>query len=164
MICFRIGRLLCLAPLAVMLMDAPCVRAADINGVARVIDGDTIQIDGTHIRLFGIDAPERRQSCHHHGEGYPCGERARAALIQLLGNDSVECTASGIDRYRRVVAVCFIRGADIGRAMVEQGWALAYRRYSRDYVNAEAEARRDARGIWSGTFVPPWSYRKTKKD
>jgi endonuclease YncB( thermonuclease family) len=127
-----------------------------ITGRASVIDGDTIEIHGTRIRLFGIDAPESDQSCTVHGKEFRCGQRAAFALSDEIGNRVVSCQPKDRDRYGRVVAVCLAGGEDINAWMVAKGWALAYRHYSNDYVSQEEQAAKLKIGIWQGEFVPPW--------
>jgi len=141
---------------------AAAVGVRQIAGIASVIDGDTIEIHGTRIRLFGIDAPESRQSCSKADMLWRCGQRAALALSDFVGRTPLVCDAFGHDRYRRVIARCFRNGLDINRWMVANGWAVAYRRYSRDYVADEDGARADRLGIWSGTFMMPWDWRATK--
>jgi endonuclease YncB( thermonuclease family) len=123
---------------------------------------DTIKINGTKIRLHGIDAPERKQECSKDGKSYLCGMEATAHLKKLINNQTVSCIPSGTDRYKRTIAVCFVDTVNLNEAMVAHGWALAYRRYSKDYVNAESLAQRDRNGIWRGEFIPPWKWRKVK--
>jgi len=135
----------------------------DIVGVASVIDGDTIIIHGAHIRLMGIDAPESDQTCADAaGAKYRCGQKASFALSDMLGQATVTCHDSGERSYKRPLAHCFLGGRDIQAAMVRQGWAIAYRRYSHDYVAAEDEARMAKAGIWAGTFVEPERWRHDK--
>ena len=134
--------------------------APEVAGRATVIDGDTIEISGQRIRLAGIDAPESRQSCGPRAETWPCGRRAAMALADRVGTRTVRCAQQGKDRYRRLIAVCRAGGEDLSAWMVEEGWAMAYRRYSKSYVTAEDEARMSGRGIWQGPFIPPWEYRK----
>ena len=133
---------------------------ADVAGRARVIDGDTIDVQSVRIRLFGIDAPESAQSCREGSRRWPCGERATRALSGRIGGQSVACEERDQDRYGRIVAVCHHDGQDVNAWMVHQGWAMAYRRYSTAYVDQEAAARRAKRGIWSGDFVSPWNWRR----
>jgi endonuclease YncB( thermonuclease family) len=130
-----------------------------IVGKARVIDGDTIVISGSHIRLHGIDAPESDQTCVDAGNtSWPCGQAATRELIALIAGRPLECETWGHDRYHRVLAVCALPdGTDINAWMVQQGWALAY--YSRTYVPQETEAHAAKRGIWAGSFMPPWEWR-----
>jgi len=131
-----------------------------IIGVASVIDGDTIEIHGQRIRLFGIDAPEGGQLCvRPNGERWRCGQQASFALANRIGRATVRCEARDIDRYRRVVAVCFKGSEDLDRWMVANGWAVAFRRYSLDYVADEEAARLKRINIWSGEFEMPWDWR-----
>ena len=106
-----------------------------IIGVGSVIDGDTIEIHGQRIRLFGIDAPESSQLCIRvSGERWRCGQQASFALADRIGRASVSCRSRDIDRYGRVIAVCFKGSEDLSRWMVANGWAVAYRHYSENYV------------------------------
>jgi endonuclease YncB( thermonuclease family) len=134
--------------------------AADLTGRASVIDGDTIEIHGQRIRLFGIDAPESRQTCEAEQQTYRCGQQAALALVDHIGQRTVACEERDVDRYGRMVAVCRVDGEDIGAWMVAQGWALAYSRYSRDYFDEELAARANKRGMWRGNFMRPWLWRE----
>ncbi|WP_395612110.1 thermonuclease family protein [Allosphingosinicella sp.] len=129
----------------------------------RVVDGDTLAVDGQRIRLFGIDAPERDQMCEAGGRSYACGRAAGEALARLIGDARPACAERDRDPYGRSVAVCRIAGRDLNRAMVAEGWAVAYTRYSRDYVRDEAEARRARRGLWQGRFERPEQYRVERR-
>ena len=132
-----------------------------IVGYARVIDGDTIDVAGTRIRLHGIDAPEASQSCTADGQAYPCGRQATDALARLVSGSTVRCEPLGTDRYRRTLARCRLSASniDIESWMVREGFAVAYSRYSYDYVLDEWRARIAGRGIWAGSFEWPWDYR-----
>ena len=132
---------------------------ADISGRPRVIDGDTIDIAGNRIRLHGIDAPETQQTCQKESREYSCGTQATFALAALIEEHWLRCEEKDLDRYGRVVAVCFAGPYDINAAMVRDGWALAYRRYSTAYVELEEQAKAAQRGLWSGKFVVPWEWR-----
>jgi len=133
-----------------------------LTGAAKVIDGDTIEVAGVRIRIHGIDAPELDQTFWWQGRRQACGAMALAALEALTAGVKVRCEVIERDRYGRRVAKCFSpNGVDIGRRMVASGWALAYRRYSKDYVDAEKKARKAKRGIWRGTFELPWKWRAT---
>ncbi len=133
--------------------------AAAQAGRAVVVDGDTLEVAGVRVRLWGIDAPESRQACRAAGVDYPCGQRATAHLRTLVAGREVRCVPRARDRWGRVVAVCRVGGLDLGAAMVRDGWALAYVRYSRDYVGEEQEALLRRLGLWSGSFTPPWEWR-----
>ena len=129
-------------------------------GVASVIDGDTIQIHGRHIRLFGIDAPESDQMCSANGQQYRCGQRAALALADFIERQTVSCEQRDIDRYGRAVAICLLGAHDLGEWLVAQGHALAYRSYSGMYVETEEAAAAARKGIWLGEFQPPWEWRQ----
>ena len=135
--------------------------SADIVGAARIVDGDTLVVGGTRVRIFGIDAPERDQTCRDAaGRDFVCGPVSRAALAAIIDRRPVRCTVLDTDRFGRRVARCRAGETDIAAAMVEQGMAFAYRRYSRDYVRDENSAQRMARGFWGGSFDYPWDWRR----
>jgi endonuclease YncB( thermonuclease family) len=139
------------------------VGAPAISGRASVIDGDTIEIHGARIRLFGIDAPESDQPCTIQGKSFRCGKQAAFALADKITDKVVDCRPKDQDRYGRVVAVCLVGGEDINAWMVAQGWALAYRHYSNDYVRQEEQASKSKIGIWQGEFVPPSDWRRSRR-
>jgi endonuclease YncB( thermonuclease family) len=130
-----------------------------IAGRVRVIDGDTIVIAGTHIRLLGIDAPEADQTCTDtDNRTWRCGQAATRVLSARIAGRRLACATAGLDRYRRALATCALPdGSDVNAWMVEQGWALTY--FSDVYRPQEAEAQAAKRGIWAGTFIPPWVWR-----
>jgi endonuclease YncB( thermonuclease family) len=147
--------------LAMLLFTTPAM-AADITGVPRILDGDTIQIDITKIRLKGIDAPETHplQFClDPAGERWDCGVTARDELVAHVGGKPWTCHISGTDRYRRSLATCEVDGEDIQRWMVRNGWALSFVRYSHAYDADETIARDAQAGIWAGAFIAPWDWR-----
>ncbi|MCT8970886.1 thermonuclease family protein [Microbaculum marinisediminis] len=150
-----------LAPLLFLVLLTPAAATEAITGRASVIDGDTIEIHGKRIRLWGIDAPEGRQPCTRDGKAWRCGAEAANALDRHLDGATVACTVRDIDRYRRVVATCEARGRDVGDWLVSEGWALDYRQYSKGaYAAAEATAKDAGRGVWGGEFEPPWEWRR----
>lgn len=135
----------------------------EVSGIPRVVDADTLVIDGDRIRLHGIDAPEAKQQCIKDNNEYACGEAATSWLRAYIGVASVTCVSSKKDRYKRLIAVCSVNGVDINAAIVEAGWAVAYRRYSKDYIDEEMQAEKAGAGIWAGTFELPWKWRKKNK-
>lgn len=146
--------------IVIMLAAAQPAGAEDLVGRASVIDGDTIEIHGQRIRLFGIDAVESGQHCTRNGRPWLCGKESAFALEKRIGGSAIHCQGDEHDRYGRLVAVCFKGTEDLNRWMVEQGWAVAYRRYSMSYADAEAAARSAGRGLWSSSFEMPWDWRK----
>lgn len=128
-----------------------------------VVDGDTIKLAGRRIRLHGIDAPERDQACTIGGRQIPCGVVARSALIGFVLGADVRCERKDVDRYGRDVSVCLADGANVSALMVRSGMAVAYRKYSSDYVAEEEEARQGKRGMWAGSFEMPWEWRARKR-
>ena len=139
----------------------PPVCAETISGTASVIDGDTIEIHGQRIRLHAIDAIESRQRCYlAGGKAWNCGKDAAFAFADRIGRAPVSCDVRDIDRYGRLVAVCSQGGEDLNAWMVANGWAVAYRRYGRDYVKHENRARTAGLGIWASKFMMPWDWRR----
>lgn len=138
--------------------------ATQIIGRASVIDGDTIEIRGQRIRLWGIDAPESAQTCTgDNGAIEPAGRRSANALAEFIGEANVTCTERDRDRYGRAVSVCTVQAVDVSREMVAQGWSRAFVRYSRDYVAEEQSAREAERGAWAWNCVAPWDYRAARR-
>lgn len=89
------------------------------------------------------------------------GLRGRRA--ELVAKHWVTCRQKDVDRYNRIVAICFAGPVNLNAEMVRSGWAIAYRKYSKDYVDGEAEARTAQRGMWQGVFVKPWEWRRGKR-
>ena len=144
----------------------PSVAQADISGKPSIIHGDTIEIAGRRIRLYGVDAPEPEQTCWAEGKRWRCGMEAEMALAYFVGRNWVSCLERGRDRLGRALAVCYaggLGGPDLGRWLVAQGWALAYRAHSADYLAEEEAARAQRRGIWRGRFVPPHAWRQGER-
>jgi endonuclease YncB( thermonuclease family) len=151
-------RVLSLAALLIAL--AAPVNAESVSGRASVIDGDTIEIHGQRIRLHGIDAPESGQTCRDGtGRDYRCGQRAALALADKIGQRTISCDRRDVDQYGRIVAVCRSAGEDLNGWLVSEGWAVAYHRFSMDYVRNEAAAKAAKRGIWAGNFTTPEEWR-----
>jgi endonuclease YncB( thermonuclease family) len=134
-----------------------------IAGYPRVISGDIIIIHGRRIRLFGIDAPDSKQTCKDaDGQDYDCGWKATVALVDHIAGGTVSCRSRGIDRFRRTLAVCHLGAEDLNAWMVAQGWAVAYRHHSLDYVLQQYTAKVDKLGIWTGSFLMPWEWRRQR--
>jgi endonuclease YncB( thermonuclease family) len=146
-----------------LLLSTPAMAAPpDITGMPRILDGDTVEIHGTKIRLLGIDAPETHplQFClDPAGEKWDCGVTARDELVEHVGASPWTCHVTGLDRYGRSLAACEVNGEDIQRWMVRSGWAMSFVRYSHHYDADERIARDAGNGIWAGAFIAPWDWR-----
>ena len=143
-----------------------------ISGYAIVIDGDTIKINNHKIRLYGIDAPEKKQLCKRiffnisflsFEKKYLCGEVSTKKLKKLVNNKKIKCHIKGKDRYKRKLAICFKHKLSINSWLVRNGYAVAYKKYSKKYLDEEFDAKNDKLGIWQGTFEMPWNWRKNVK-
>ncbi len=149
--------------IAIVLLPA-AAAAADITGIAKVREGDQIQIGSTRIRLAGIDAPSVDQLClNTKGERWTCGVAARDELTHHTDKKNWSCHALRTDRRGRIVARCTVDGEDIQKWMVRSGWALAYTRISHDYEADEKAAREAKAGMWQGAFIAPWDWRVRNK-
>jgi endonuclease YncB( thermonuclease family) len=145
-----------------MVLSTPA--AAAVVGIPSIVDGDTLQIHGERIRLFGIDAPESKQLCAVQSKQIRCGQVAANALDAMISRRPISCTPEDHDQYGRTVAVCYLDKVDLNEWMVRQGHAVAYTRYSANYVAAEAEARKAKLGIWAGTFERPDEWRRSQRE
>jgi endonuclease YncB( thermonuclease family) len=142
-------------------MAVSSVRAQELVGQANIIDGDTLEIHGARIRLWGIDAPEHDQLCRGDDSlPYRCGAAAANKLGALIAQRPVYCAPKDIDRYGRTVASCRADAEDLGEWLVREGLALDWPRYSKGrYSAAQRTAESAGRGMWSGSYVEPWQYR-----
>ena len=141
-----------------------------IIGKAYVTDGDTIKINDQKIRLFGIDAPETKQFCKevylsflifNFKRDYKCGEKSTNALKKKIQGKNIRCLVqNNKDRYRRNIGICYLEKQDMNSWLVKNGYAIAYRRYSKKYINDEQYAEDNKLGIWQGTFMKPEKWRR----
>ena len=136
------------------------VDAAELSGVPRIVDGDTLAIGAIKVRLEGIDAPETDQLClSASGNRWACGVDARDKLAAHIAGRSISCSSSGSDAYHRTLGTCFLVAENLNAWIVQQGWALAYVQYSSAYVRDESDARAGRHGLWQGGFIAPWDWR-----
>tara|TARA_B110000238_G_scaffold69533_1_gene76191 strand:- start:161 stop:640 length:480 start_codon:yes stop_codon:yes gene_type:complete len=126
----------------------------------KVVDGDTIHLNGEKIRFTGIDTPELKQTCLKEGIQNPCGVTAKQILIGKIGNNNVKCISEGKDQYKRILAECFVNNESLSSYLVRNGYAFAYRKYSKNFIPDEDYARINKLGMWSMEFDYPWDYRK----
>ena len=140
-----------------------------IFGKAKVIDGDTIKIGKNKIRLYGIDAPEKNQQCQKTwlsisfltlNKNYQCGKISSNKLKVKINNKFIMCKSSNKDRYNRFIAECYKDKININKWMVSNGYAVAYKKYSKKFVVQENIAKKEKLGLWAGTFEMPWEWRK----
>ena len=145
------------------------IQASEIIGFPKVVDGDSIHIKSYKIRLEGIDAPEMRQKCKKpylqimfftFQKDYFCGQVSKKKLIQKIGNKPVKCILLGKDRYKRYLAKCFKGTINLNKWMVRNGYAIAYRKYSKIYIPDENFAKEEKLGLWGGSFIKPEKWRK----
>lgn len=155
------GRLRLALACCVIALTYPALAQPRISGTASVRDGDTLDMDGLRIRLFGVDAPEYAQSCARpDGTSWACGRAALDALAGKIGSRRIDCEQRDVDAYRRSVAVCRLGGEDLNAWLVAEGWAVAYREFSEDYVDEESAARARRRNIWNGSVQQPEDFRR----
>jgi endonuclease YncB( thermonuclease family) len=148
-----------LAPLALVLAAAPPAAAQSLSGPAVALDGDTLEMGGERIRLFGIDAPEAGQTCDRKGVRWACGSDATRLLADMVAGRTVECIPRDRDIYGRVVASCRVGASDLAGVMVREGLAIALRGFSLDYVEAESRAKAFGMALWGSAFQTPSDYR-----
>ena len=142
----------------ILLLVLPAAASAEV----KIVDGDTIDIDGVVYRLNGIDAPEYGQDCNGPTGQWECGKSALLALSEMVSGKRVRCEPISEDGYGRVIATCYAKDLDIGAEMVRHGHAWAFIRYSRAYVTEEAVARTAKAGIWRAATQSPWDCRTVK--
>ena len=146
--------------------------AEEISGIPKVVDGDTIHINNYKFRLEGIDAPEMRQQCKKESfkisffigftfyKDYSCGRVSKEKLITKIDTTEIKCISSSKDRYKRYIATCYKGKTNLNQWMVRNGFAIAYRRYSKTYVSDEEFAKENKLGLWKGKFMEPEKWRK----
>ena len=134
-----------------------------LQGSAYVLDGDTLEIQKTRVRLAGIDAPEKAQTCQTGSQTWFCGQASSWALDQKTQGKTVQCQLQSKDQYGRWVAECFVNGVSLNASQVQEGWAIAYERFSKAYLPQQQWAKQNKQGIWSGTWMTPEQFRKEEK-
>ena len=127
---------------------------------AYVVDGDTIHIGSNKYRFSGIDTPEMKQTCSKDNKIIMCGLLAKNALIHKINNHPVLCKQETIDRYKRIVAECFVNNESLSKYLVRNGYAFVYRKYSKKFIEDERYAKENKLGLWSMNFEYPWEYRR----
>ena len=147
--------------LIILLILSSKMLASEISGVSIITDGDTIKIFNKRIRLHGIDSPEKNQLCTKDYKQYNCGKEATASLINKISGKKIVCKVQdSLDKYKRYIGVCFVGEVNLNKWMVRNGHAVAFRRYSKNYVEDENYAKENNLGLWSGSFIHPEKWRK----
>ena len=146
--------------------------AEEISGIPKIIDGDTVHINENIFRLEGIDAPEMRQKCKKESlkisfiigftfyKDYNCGKVSKEKLKNKIRGSEIKCIFTTKDRYKRYIATCYKEKTNLNQWMVRNGYAIAYRRYSKKYVSDEDFAKENKLGLWQGKFMNPEKWRK----
>ena len=132
------------------------IKSQDI----RITDGDTIKLNGDKIRFSGIDTPELKQTFIKNDVKILCGLNAKKILVDKIGNNKVTCVKEGKDRYKRILAECFVNNESLSSYLVRSGYAFAYRKYSKKFISDEEFAKSNKLGLWSMEFDYPWDWRK----
>ena len=160
---------ICLVFFFLTYIDVKSQEPKIIYGKAQVVDGDTIKIDKNKIRLYGIDAPEKKQQCQKPwlsisfltlNKNYQCGKISSNKLKVKINNKLIMCKSTNKDRYNRFIAECYKDKININKWMVSNGYAVAYKKYSKKFVTQENIAKKEKLGLWGGTFEMPWEWRK----
>ena len=126
----------------------------------KIIDGDTIHLYSEKIRFSWFYTPELKQTCNKNNEIVYCGIEAKQMLIDKIGKNKVNCIREGKDQYKRTLAECFVNDISLSRFLVREGYAFAYRRYSKKFIKDENFAKKNNMGMWSMKFDYPWDWRK----
>ena len=132
-----------------------------VDGLAQVVEGDRMIVNGQPVRLYGIDAPELGQQCRSaRGVPFDCGEAARAVLERMIGSNPVRCSIFSVSSAGDQIGLCQVDGADLGTRMIADGWAFPQRRLSNRYEAMEARAQSARVGLWAGFAERPWLWRR----
>ena len=158
--------------ITILLLISNSLFALEIAGTPKIIDGDTLHINEYKIRFEGIDAPEIKQQCKKDylkvssiigftlRKNYYCGIISKKRLEQKIKNSKIKCISLSKDRYKRYLATCYKDKINLNKWMVRNGYAVAYKRYSKQYLNDEKYAKENELGIWKGSFLRPEKWRK----
>jgi len=149
--------------LYVLFVPAAATALEEITGPAWVLEGDLISIRGQSIRLWGIDAPEREQTCVRNGRVWRCGQAATVYLRKFVGSNTVTCRPVWQDSDDVVHARCRMKGLDLAADMATRGYALIPPNGPRAYVLNRNEGRTRGAGLWSGLYMAPWDWRAGKR-
>lgn len=137
-----------------------CLLARSVQAGVKIVDGDSLEMDGKSIRLIYIDAPEYKQTCFDvHGFEYNCGSVSTKALKEIISDKEVRCNSLGVDIYKRDLSECFVDDININIEMLKQGFAVSYYTDKEEYISMEEYAKEKKLGLWQGKFMRPEFYR-----
>jgi len=129
----------------------------EVSGIPRIVDGDSLVLNGEKIRLKGIDAPELKQKCEKNGKNWSCGRASTTALRKMIRSQKVDCQGTEFDRHQRLLATCFVKELNLNENMVKMGWAVSY---GSAFKSEERQAKKERAGIWQGKFDWPSDWRR----
>jgi endonuclease YncB( thermonuclease family) len=155
-------RLILLAGLLVA-SPAAAETTATFFGPGRALEGDRLEVDGRVVRLWGIDAPELRQSCVRAGAFWPCGRKAYEHLAAFLDGQIVTCRVMPESVPSRTVAKCAVQGLDVAAELATRGFAMVPPNGTQYCIPNRNEGRTRGAGLWSGVYVNPWEWRQGKR-
>ena len=156
-------RILLFILLIILLSFNSEVRANNL----RIIDGDTIELNGEKIRFSGIDTPELKQTCIKNEHGiywlFHCGKFVKDILVKKIGNNIINCEREPEkDFFGRTLGECFVNNESLSKFLVRNGYAFAFVKYSKKFVEDEKYAKKNNLGLWAMEFEYPWDFRKKK--
>lgn len=149
----------CLIAITLTLVPIQSANAHSVSGPAVVIDGDTLDMSGERIRLFGIDAPEGQQTCQRNNQVWTCGQDAKELLSKMVAGKVIKCEPVDRDAYNRIVARCYVGDRDLGAVLVREGLAVTLANGAEAYSVEEATSKRYKLGLWGSVFQAPAEYR-----
>ena len=160
---YKMKKLIAILVLGYLLVGCTTIETKKVKSDSiKIVDGDTIVLNGEKIRFSGIDTPELKQTCMQGDQEVACGMSAKLLLIKKIGNEIPKCISEGKDYFKRTLAECFVNGESLSSFLVRSGYAFAFRKYSKKFVEDEEFAKENKLGLWSMTFQYPWDYRKKK--
>jgi endonuclease YncB( thermonuclease family) len=156
--------------LVLLLLAAPMVAldrmGGQVSGIGHVIDGDTLDVGRTRVRLAVVDAPERGQTCELNGRPMACGEAARFALQGMAQGRQVACDLGPDTTHGRAVGLCRVGTEMLNLALLETGLGVIAPQFLAEWpddaaamVAAEARARAARRGLWAMQAESPAAWR-----
>ena len=147
---------------AALIASAAAAEQREIRGIAFAQDGDDLVVNGTRVRLHGIDAFESGQTCTLDGATWQCGNNARRVLDELVASKEVRCELAQTSlSHGRPIMICYVGGMEINAELVRRGLAFDCTAFSKGrYKRVEAQAKAEQQGAWRGTFDWPWTWKE----